>query len=219
MNTFNESYIGLRKDLLQFIEGSGNTVLDVGCATGTNGKYLLDSKIATTVFGIEFDPKMVEKAEETITRVFCGDLNEVSFRNEILDCDLLFDYIVFGDILEHLYYPEIVLGDLKTLLKKDGKIIISLPNIAHLELFIQVYLKGTWPRNERGIFDNTHLRWFTKKDAFNMVTQNDLRVVKYKSNLRSRDALGSKWNWKYDLIKFFNKNLVTFQHILICAHE
>lgn len=215
---FNESYIGLRQDLLKHINGESINVLDVGCALGTNGQFLLENKIAATVYGIEYDKKMASEAEKCNTKVFYGDLNDENFRNNILNESPLFDYIIFGDILEHLYEPAKVLSDLKTRLSKTGKIIISLPNIAHIELFIQVYLKGTWPQNNRGIFDKTHIRWFTKKDCFKMVENCNLKMVKYERNLRARDAIGSKFDWKYKLLKLINMDLVTFQHIIICEH-
>lgn len=50
---FNKSYIGLRTDLLNLIEGESNTVLDVGCASGTNGDYLLKNNKADVVYGVE----------------------------------------------------------------------------------------------------------------------------------------------------------------------
>jgi len=217
MDPFNQSYIGIRKDLLKFINPGRNVILDVGCALGTNGKYLLNNNLANEVVGIEYDEAMAIEATKSNSKVFHGNLNDINFRTEILNSNYKFDYILFGDVLEHLYDPWQTLRDLKSLLKPDGRIIISLPNIAHSELFIQVYLKGTWPRNERGIFDKTHLRWFTKKDVFALVESSGLKVDKYKRKYRARDAKGSKFTWKYRLLKWLNKDWVTFQHIIICS--
>jgi 2-polyprenyl-3-methyl-5-hydroxy-6-metoxy-1,4-benzoquinol methylase len=217
LKEFNQSYIGIRKDLLCFIHGSDNVVLDVGCANGNNGKYLLDSGIAKEVYGIEYEKEMAAEAKVKYTTLFTGDLNESSFLENILkECPKV-DYIIFGDVLEHLIDPHTTLKRLVILLKNEGKAIISLPNIAHVELFIQVYLKGTWPRNPRGIFDKTHLRWFTRKDAIEMVESSGLKVKKYVRKYRARDAKGSKFTWKYRLLKWLNKDWVTFQHLLICV--
>jgi len=216
---FNKSYIGLRTDLLNLIEGESNTVLDVGCASGTNGDYLLKNNKADVVYGVEYVNDMAKEAQKSNTKVFCGDLNSGTFRETIGNESPLFDYILFGDVLEHLLNPEEVLTDLKSNLKPNGKIIISLPNIAHIELFIQVYLKGTFPRNPRGIFDKTHLSWFTRKDVFNLIKNSDLKLLDYIRKYRSRDAIGSKPDWKFKLLKLINKDLVTFQHIVVCTHE
>lgn len=215
---YNQSYIGLRKDIIKYIIGESNKVLDVGCALGVNGKYLLDNNIAKEVVGIEFDEKMAKEASKHNSKMFCGDLNDDKFVKTVLKANYTFDYILFGDILEHLLDPQKVLTDLKSQLNKDGKIIISLPNVAHVELFIQVFIKGSWPNNERGIFDKTHLRWFTRKDVFSLANKSDLEVVSYERKFRSRDAIGSKFDFKAKLLKFINKDLVTFQHIIVCKH-
>ena len=69
------------------------------------------------------------------------------------------------------------------------------------------------------LFDRTHLRWFTRKDVFKLITDSKLKLLKYKRKYRSRDAIGSKFDWKYKLLKILSKDLVTFQHIVVCSHE
>jgi 2-polyprenyl-3-methyl-5-hydroxy-6-metoxy-1,4-benzoquinol methylase len=218
MAEFNPSYIGLRMDLIDLIKGVELKILDVGCASGVNAKYLLEKNIASQVYGIEFDELMAIEAENWNTKTFKGDLNLDCFRQEILENASGFDYIIFGDILEHLYDPSVVLQDFKKCLAQDGKIIISLPNIAHIELFIQIFIKGRWPLNDRGIFDKTHLRWFTKRDAYKMIENCGFEVLIYKPKLRARDAIGSTFDWKTNILKWLNNDWVTFQHLFICKH-
>lgn len=216
--TFNKSYIGLRKDLLKFINGSNLVVLDVGCATGINGKYLKDNNIAKDVVGVEYDTSMANVASESIDTVFCGDLNDINFRKEIQNFKKNYDYIIFGDILEHLLDPIQVLGDFKDLLSINGKVIISVPNIGHLELFIQVFIKGKWPQNERGIFDKTHLRWFTYTNVIEMINECDLKLDRYDPSTRARDT-SSTYNWKLKLLKLINPKWFIFQHQLVCSKK
>ncbi len=161
---------------------------------------------------------MADRAKQVNTKVFCGDLNNGLFRESILNEQLVYDVIIFGDILEHLYDPWTVLKEFKLRLSEGGIIIISLPNIQHIELLIQVYFDGRWPRNERGIFDKTHLRWFTKKDAIEMIEEAGLRMCMYEPTYRSRDAIGSVFKWKHRMLKRLNPKLVTFQHKLVCTH-
>ena len=218
MKKFNASYIGIRKDLLKFIEGGNNIVLDVGCANGNNGKYLLENKYATEVYGIEYDTEMAIEAQKKNTQVFLGDLNNFGFLKHVSEECPQMDYILCGDVLEHLIEPLHTLSVLAQMLKTDGSIIISVPNIAHIELFIQVYLNGTWPQNERCIFDKKHLRWFTKNELYELVALSGLKVDEYHRKFRARDAKGSKFTWKYKLLKLINKDMVTFQHIVKCSH-
>lgn len=214
----NSSYTGLRLDLLRNIDGVDSVVLDVGCATGVNGKYLLEKGMSKQVYGIEYDKNMAEEASLSYSEVFVGDLDDSCFIDKSLKELPPVDYIIFGDVLEHLRNPERVLKSLSVKLRTNGKIIISLPNVGHLELFIQVYLKGTWPRNTRGIFDKTHLSWFTCKDAVKMINNSDLQVLSHQRVLRSRDPVGSKFNLFYKIIQYLKPDLVTFQNIYLCGH-
>ena len=52
---------------MKFIDGSNLSVLDVGCATGANGAYLLDNGFASHVTGVEFDTQMARIARERNT--------------------------------------------------------------------------------------------------------------------------------------------------------
>ena len=217
-NRFNASYVGLRQDIISHIDGNNNLILDVGCSSGTNGSFLLKSNKAKKVYGIEYSKEMSESAAENGLVTYCGDLNNIEFRRKIIAELPPFDFIIFGDILEHLIDPEEVLKEFSQKLRLGGKIIISLPNIAHIELLIQVFLKGTWPRNKRGIFDKTHLRWFTRKDAFEMLGKAGLYVLKYDRNFRARDFIGSEFNWKYKILRLLNKDWVTFQYIIIASN-
>jgi len=172
--------------------------------------------LAQCVFGIEIDEDMAREASKKYSKVLCGNLDDKNFVEHTLKVLPDFDYIIFGDILEHLVDPEKILKIFQSKLSKSGRIIISLPNIAHIELFIQVYINGTWPKNNRGIFDKTHLRWFCLKDAIKMIENSDLAIQHIESKFRSRDPIGSKFNLFYRLIKLFNPNLVTFQYIFVC---
>lgn len=218
MNKFNTSYIGLRKDLLKYISGKNLCILDVGCATGVNGQWLKENKGVNFVAGIELDAKMAEKANRIYDKTIVGNLEELEFPS--LFSDYKFDYILLGDILEHLNNPWDVLKKLTHLLQPNGIVIISLPNIQHINTFYNLYIRGEWAYNERGIYDKTHLRWFTLKNIRNLIKYSNLHIVKLERKYRFRDALGSKFplGTKLILTQLF-KNLFTFQYVIVCTLE
>ena len=51
---------------------------------------------------------------------------------------------------------------------KGGKIIISLPNIAHIDIIINL-LNGRFNYSKEGLLDNTHLRFFTKESFIDLI--------------------------------------------------
>jgi SAM-dependent methyltransferase len=87
-----------------------------------------------------------------------------------------FDVIVFADVLEHFVEPLEVLTMAKRRLKPGGRIVISIPNVAHLTVRLQLLL-GSFNYTDRGILDRTHLHFYTKRSLREMISQADLEIV------------------------------------------
>lgn len=146
-------------------------VLDVGCWNGTLGSVLIRESGAV-VDGIERDAEQARAALANGYRaVQVADLNR-----EVPDVgDYSYDFILFGDVLEHLVHPEIVLAAISQRLKPGGRIIVSLPNIAFAGNRLS-HLFGRWDYRDYGILDRTHLRFFTKRTMARLVEGAGLRV-------------------------------------------
>ena len=97
---------------------------------------------------------------------------ELSFQQEF------FDYIILGDVLEHLYNPQKVLENIKPYLKVGGKIVASIPNIQHWSI-IEELLKGNWTYADAGILDKTHLNFFTRNEIFNLFDKTGYEVIQF----------------------------------------
>jgi hypothetical protein len=81
-------------------------------------------------------------------------------------------------VLEHVLYPDDVLNFfVKNYLKDNGKVIISLPNIANWQIRFQLLL-GKFDYMETGIMDKTHLHFYTFKSAKEMIQRNNLKIQK-----------------------------------------
>ena len=108
-------------------------ILDVGCNTGYIGEYLVKNKDCICD-GIDYDQDFLAKAKEKGYRnLFQIDLYKTDFKLE-----LLYDTILFIDVLEHLPNPfEFISKLVRENLKPGGKAIICLPNIARLEYRIK----------------------------------------------------------------------------------
>lgn len=215
----NTSYSGLRPDLLKYISGNKLKVLDVGCATGANGNYLITQGLASEVHGIEISKDMAEIAKQAYSRVYTGSLDNIDLKKTLNNEE--YDVILIGDVLEHLIDPWHILSQLTLHLKESGTIVVSLPNIQHIDVFIHVFLKGNWPRNERGIFDKTHLRFFTHKTMLELLDHAGLSIIRCERNYRRRDAMKSKFGRLSieRLLKKIFKNLYTYQFIFVCQKQ
>lgn len=150
-------------------QGNGRRLLDVGCARGHLAKEFI--KQGWVVTGVEYNQEDAELARKEGINVIVGSA-EAAF-SEISE---LFDVIVFADVLEHLVDPLAILQLAKQRLTPDGRIVISIPNIAHLTIRIQLLL-GSFNYADRGILDRTHLHFYTKKSLREMITAAGLQTV------------------------------------------
>jgi Methyltransferase domain len=78
-------------------------------------------------------------------------------------------------VLEHVVDPVAVLKQLQPYSAKDTVFIISLPNVAHLAVRTML-LFGYFPQMPRGILDRTHLHFFTRKTASDMLLEAGLQI-------------------------------------------
>ena len=152
-------------------------VLDIGCHTGILGEALRQRK-QCHVTGVDNDDNALAIASKRLDSVHRVDLEQRSWSAMLLDaCLSNFDIILFGDVIEHTRQPLAILEEAHTLLKPNGRIIVSLPNVANLRVRLNL-LFGKFNYAESGILDRTHLRFFTLKSARELVTSAGYRIVK-----------------------------------------
>lgn len=168
-NSNAEYYRFVRFDLIRDIPQGLHRVLEVGCAEGATGATLKNNGCAREVVGIELNPDAANVASARLDKVICADVETVDFSAESLD-EGSFDYIICGDVLEHLKDPWYQLGRLLTLLKSGGKFIVSLPNIRYYGIVFPLLFHDDFEYRSSGILDQTHLRFFTKSTSIKMLT-------------------------------------------------
>lgn len=147
--------------------------LDVGCWTGNLGQYLIKNKDCT-VDGIELNADALAAAKKRGYRnCYLADLNK--FHHE--DIVNVYDFIICADVLEHLVDPGLLIVELGKLLGKNGKIIISVPNVCFvLQRFMMIL--GRFDYDPRGgIMDAGHLRFFTKKSIEKLCLVRNFKIV------------------------------------------
>lgn len=136
--------------------GEGLSVLDVGFGAGHLARRI--RPFCRYLAGIELDPEAAlegaayfdDPLVDDVVRGLAGPWREP------------FDVIVAGDILEHLPEPGRALALFRPLLKPDGLLLVSLPNVANVTVRLGLLI-GRFPSTDRGILDRTHLRFFTRR--------------------------------------------------------
>jgi SAM-dependent methyltransferase len=144
-------------DLLERIPLDAAIVLDVGCGAGSLGAAYRRLNPRARLLGIENDPAAAELAARRMDEVAVVDVEQDPLPFEF---DRPIDCIVYGDVLEHLRDPWSLLRRHVAALSDDGTILICVPNLEHWS-FADRLLRGTWDYEPSGLFDETHLRWFS----------------------------------------------------------
>jgi SAM-dependent methyltransferase len=127
-----------------------------------------------------------------LDKVVQSDINTIQWTSVFSRGE--FDCLIFADVLEHLYDPWERLRSACHHVRPGGTVIVSVPNIRHISALYRIFLRGQFPRNARGLFDGTHLRWFTLSGAASLVEQAGLVLERSIFNLRLRDQGGGRMN-------------------------
>ncbi|MFH1985901.1 MAG: class I SAM-dependent methyltransferase [Pseudomonadota bacterium] len=135
---------------------AGRSFLDIGCGEGGLGRALKDAGSGPVV-GIEVDPRAAAEAARYYDRVHTADVDSISPPF----CAETFDHLVCADILEHLKDPWGVLARFRPVLKKNGTLVASIPNIGNVRTVTDL-LQGRFDYLDWGIMDQSHLRFFTR---------------------------------------------------------
>jgi GT2 family glycosyltransferase/SAM-dependent methyltransferase len=163
-----DSYYGrIDKDLFSMITGEPHNILEVGCGEGRMGEFIKRS-FDCEYTGLEINEVLAEKAGKRLDRVIIADIEETDLRDYGIQ-EKYFDYIILGDILEHLYDPWRAVQHCKRFLKSEGHILSSISNIRNFKI-IEMLASGHWTYKDAGILGSTHLRFFTLYEIENMFT-------------------------------------------------
>lgn len=138
----------------------GESVLDVGCGDGVVGAFL-QIKAGVKVTGIDISEEAVKKARRRGL-----DARVASSEEKFPFKDETFDVVFWGDNVEHLFNPMICLKEIKRVLKREGRLVLSCPNMGYWRYRIHYFLTGSLPDTEwTGLnpWEWAHIRFFNLK--------------------------------------------------------
>ena len=91
-----------------------------------------------------------------------------------------YDVIIAADIVEHLPRPVQTLREALSLLRPGGQLLLSVPNFGHWYPRVRVFL-GAFGYDRRGILDDTHLRFFTRRTLRHTVKRAGFDILEERS--------------------------------------
>ena len=149
-------------------DGKGRRILDVGAAQGVLAQQFTQRGFEVTC--IEGSAELAALGTSHCREMIVADLDK-----PLPSLNGNFDMIVYGDILEHLRNPLEVFKGFNRYLRPNGKVIVSVPNFAHLWVRLNLLL-GRFEYADRGLLDRTHLRFFTLRSFWDFLREAGLEV-------------------------------------------
>jgi SAM-dependent methyltransferase len=148
-------------------------ILDVGCGAGANARAVKQRWPDARIVGIEPDARAAELAGAACNEVVHGTLQDFLARGS----DRRFDAIVLSDVIEHVAEP---VRFLRALLEFEGargaRYYVSVPNYAVWYNRLRT-LAGSFSYSWSGLYDRTHLRFYTRRSIRELLEHCSLEVL------------------------------------------
>jgi SAM-dependent methyltransferase len=146
-------------------------LLDIGCFDGTLAAQFLP---AWEAYGLEGNVAACEKARGKGVKAVLHDLEKrLPFEDGSFDC------VIAAEIIEHVYDTDFFLEEIRRVMKKNGLLVLSTPNIACLTNRVRL-LFGLYPRYaEYRAGGAGHIRIYTSKTIRGQIAEKGFEILRY----------------------------------------
>lgn len=131
-------------------------------------------------------PALVRIASRKGIKAKVADIEE-----EAIPFQEKFDFVLAGEIIEHVFDTQEFLKKIPLVLKKDGRLIITTPNLASLGRRL-LLLVGKNPLIETTAAPGQagHIRYFVKRTLFDLLETSNFQIVRFTSDLVNFEPSG-----------------------------
>ena len=173
----------VRDDVLELVPVGTQTVLDIGGGIGSSAAYLKNVGKATKAIVVDL---VADNCLPEIDAGYAGNLEDPELLKRVVSEQGKFDAILCLDVLEHLTDPWSVIDYCHDTLNPNGVIVASIPNVRNHQLLLPLIFKGQFNLTQSGILDRTHLRWFVKDTAIELMTRKNLNLEHIEGRMYGR---------------------------------
>jgi trans-aconitate methyltransferase len=164
-------YTHQRPEIVRLIPDEVRQVVDVGCGAGALGAAIKRARPNAQVRGVEIVPAQAERAKRMLDDVVAADAGApLPAGWPPPDC------LVFADVLEHLVDPWAVLATWRERAAPRAWAVLSIPNVSHTSV-VAALKRGRFDYADEGLLDRTHLRFFTRIAACEMVEKAGFEIA------------------------------------------
>jgi 2-polyprenyl-3-methyl-5-hydroxy-6-metoxy-1,4-benzoquinol methylase len=168
-----EYHSTVREDVVPHVPQAGGTLLDVGGGNGATAVRLKELGKANRAGVIDIvDCGGHSRADFS----YVGNVEDESFVRAVIEREGPFATILCLDVLEHLADPWRVVSLLHSALEPGGVIVASIPNVRNYRVVLPLVFRNRWTLRDAGILDRTHLRFFVRSTAIDLMISSGLKL-------------------------------------------
>lgn len=144
------------------------TILDVGCSSGILTAEIAKIHKKSKITGLDSYKKAIDFASKKYPHItfLVADAHDLPSKNESVDV------LICTETLEHVIDPKGVLKEIKRVLKKDGRAIISMDSGSFLFRTIWYF----WTKTKGKVWEDAHLHEFTAKLLEDLIKEAGLKI-------------------------------------------
>ncbi|WP_340588368.1 class I SAM-dependent methyltransferase [Erythrobacter alti] len=201
----------VRTDIIPLVLPS-KRLLDVGGGIGTTALHLKEIGRAEQVGVID---AVIKPGTAGVDFQSNANLDKRSEVEPFLTENGPFDTILLLDVLEHLVDPWDRVDQFAKHLSTGGALIASIPNVRHISLLRDLIFRNRWNYADAGLLDRTHLRFFTKESALELLQRAGLTIETVRSS-----AIGAPKQRLFNKLTFGRfRSFFTTQYLIVARRE
>lgn len=166
-----------RQEIAVRLLAPGKRLLDIGCWDGRLLDLINDQGLYSELHGVDIPPEAIEKITSKGYLGKVVDLNGDQLPFE----DSYFDAVTLLAVLEHVFDPYLLTGEIKRVLRPGGLFVVDVPNVGSFTNRLRL-LFGQLPITSRDPgWDGGHLHYFTKSALDEFLTSEGFEILQRKA--------------------------------------
>ncbi len=166
----------IQAGITRLVPPATHRILDLGGGRGGNGAVVKQLTGAAFLCLADLNDAALAQAPGAVDATSVCDIGKPGALEAVFADHGPFDLVLLLDVLEHLYDPWRTIAQLHALLNRGGFLLASIPNVQNYRTVIRA-ATGTWRYRDIGLFDRTHLRFFGKRAALDLMTCTGLTLI------------------------------------------
>ena len=148
-------------------------ILDIGCAgpQGFMHRFIVQKNKSSEVIGLDIDINNLRGLKNLESDLVLADAEYLPFKLGVFDC------VYMGQLIEHLWYPRELLGEVNRVLREGRIIVIDTPNVYSLDRILSFVLKG-----KDSLGDPDHKIFYTPASLCRLLGEIGFKVIEITSD-------------------------------------